>query len=161
VNNHDWMRDATCRGTETNLFFGERGDAKTMRTAMEICNGTRDTPACPVRVECRDWAMSHPDDNFGIFGGLTPSARLQLRRKQNKEWKPVEEEPAPLTGGRRLYRSGVPLRNELPDRPLPTEYEWRRGLKDLLRLVHEAVLDNENQSRATRGIGPIAFEIRD
>jgi len=158
MKDHDWMRDATCRGTETNLFFGERGDAKTMRTAMEICNGTKDTPACPVRVECRDWAMSHADDNFGIFGGLTPSARLQLRRKRGREPKPVEEE-APLLNGRRMYRSGVPLRSELPDRPLPSEYEWRRGLKDLVRLIHEAVLDHENRERAKKGVGPIVFEL--
>ena len=104
--------------------------------------------------------MSHPDDNFGIFGGLTPSARLQLRRKRNKDWKPVKEEP-PLLNGRRMYRSGVPLRNELPDRPLPTDYEWRRSLKDLVRLIHEAVIDDENLRRARKGIGPIAFEIRD
>lgn len=161
MNDHDWMREAACRGTETNLFFGDRGDHKTMKTAMEICNGTRDTAPCPVRTECRDWAMSHPDDNFGIFGGLTPSARLQLRRKRNKDWKPVEEEPPPLTGGRRMYRSGVPLRSELPDRPLPTDYEWRLGLRQLVRLVHEAVLEDENRQRAKRGIGPVAIQIRD
>ena len=138
MTDYDWMRDAACRGTETNLFFGDRGDHKTMKTAMEICNGTRDTPACPVRTECRDWAMSHPDDNFGIFGGLTPSARLQLRRKRNKDWKPVE----------------------LSDSGLPTDYEWRLGLRQLVRLVHEAVLDDENKRRAKQNLGPIKIAIR-
>jgi len=82
--------------------------------------------------------MSHPDDNFGIFGGLTPSARLQLRRKRNKDWKPVE----------------------LSDSGLPTDYEWRLGLRQLVRLVHEAVLDDENKRRAKQNLGPIKIAIR-
>ena len=59
-----------------------------------------------------------------------------------------------------MYRSGRPLRSELPDRPLPTDYEWRVGLIELVRLVHETVTRAENNNRAKKGVGPIAIEIR-
>jgi hypothetical protein len=174
---HEWMREAACRGTDINLFFSERGDHKTMMTAMEICNGTRDTPACPVRDECLAWANSFEDDNHGVYGGLTPSARMKLRRGQRRadqlrdeQMKGQHTEPIvapatielpPLTQGRQMSKAGVMVRNQLPDKPLPTDYEWRLGLRQLLRLVHEAVLDDENQRRSELGVGPIAISIRD
>ena len=172
----EWRLKAACRGVDTNLFFNERGDSTGMITAMEVCNGTDTTRPCPVRDECLKFAMSFEDDNHGIFGGLTPSARLKLRRGQRKAEQlrreqergqhteviiPVlhdQPEPGPMMEGRRMYRSGVPLRSELPDKPLPTDYEWRLGLRQLVRLIHETVLDEENQRRAGMGIGPIVIQ---
>jgi WhiB family redox-sensing transcriptional regulator len=178
VIDQEWRLAAACRGVDTNLFFNERGDSTGMITAMEVCNGTSETPACPVREECLKFAMSFEDDNHGIFGGLTPSARLKLRRGQRKAEQlrkeqergqhhevviPVlhdQPDPGPMMEGRRMYRSGVPLRSELPDKPLPTDYEWRLGLRQLVRLIHEAVLEDMNQDRARKGVGPIAIQVR-
>lgn len=158
---HEWMKHAACRGCDTNLFFSERGDHKTMMTALEICNGTKDTAPCPVRKECLDWANSHEDDNWGVFGGMAASARIKLRRQNRREPEPEPEIEYGYPGdNRRMYRSGRPLRNELPDRPLPTDYEWRAGLVELVRLVHKTVMEAENTKRAGRGIGPVAIEIR-
>lgn len=44
------------------------------RTAKAICN------ACPVRELCLDYALAAKEE-YGIFGGLTPSERRLLRRK--------------------------------------------------------------------------------
>ena len=163
----DWQTQAACRGTDTNLFFNERGDAHTLRTALEICNGVKKAngdiiiAACPVRQQCLEFATSFDDDNFGVFGGMTPSARLQIRRKNKKAQLPEPQIEYGYPGdNRRMYRSGRPLRSELPDRPLPTDYEWRLGLRELVRLIHEAVLDDENQRRAKRGLGPVAIQVR-
>jgi WhiB family redox-sensing transcriptional regulator len=44
------------------------------RTAKSICN------ACPVRELCLDYALVAREE-YGIWGGLTPSERRLLRRK--------------------------------------------------------------------------------
>lgn len=159
-----WQQQAACRGMAPELFFSERGDHKTLITAMEVCNGTRDTPACPVKQQCLDWAMRFEDDNWGVFGGVPASVRIKMRRQRKKALGIVDPDPEPDFGypgdDRRMYRSGVPLRSELPDRPLPTDYEWRVGLIELVRLVHETVMRAENDKRARKGFGPVAIEIR-
>jgi hypothetical protein len=168
MKNHDWMTQAACRGLDINLFFSERGDQKTLATAMEICNGTNDTPPCPVREECLAWAISHEDDNHGIFGGLTPSARLRLKRGQRKANQLREEqastqrvEPAkPIRIERKQKHSTPKETSRVVRESLPTDYEWRLGLRQLVRLIHEAVLDDMNQDRARQGIGPVAIQIR-
>ena len=160
----EWMTQAACRGADTNLFFTERGDHSTLVTALEICNGTKDTPPCPVKQQCLDWAMSFEDDNWGVYGGVAASVRIKMRRQQKKESGIIEPDPEPDYGypgdNRRMYRTGRPLRSELPDKPLPTDYEWRVGLIELVRLVHETVMLDENRRRAKKGVGPIAIEIR-
>ena len=165
MNEHnEWQQHAACRGTDTNLFFSERGDHKTLVTALEICNGTKTTPPCPVKQQCLEWALTFEDDNYGVFGGLAASARLKMRRHRKKELGIIEPDPEPDHGypgdNRRMYRSGRPLRSELPDRPLPTDYEWRVGLIELVRLVHKTVMRAENDKRAKKGVGPVAIEIR-
>jgi hypothetical protein len=162
IDQTSWMSQAACRGCDVNLFFSERGEHKTMMTAMEICNGNKTTPPCRVKKECLEWAISQKEDNHGIFGGLTPSARIKLRRQKRREPEPDPEPDFGYPGdNHRMYRSGRPLRSELPNRPLPTDYEWHLGLKQLVRLVHEAVMADENKQRARKGIGPIAIQIRD
>lgn len=156
----EWQQHAKCRGTDTNLFFSERGDHKTLVTALEICNGNKHELPCPVKQECLEYANSFEDDNYGVFGGMAASARLKLRRDNNRHKPEPQIEYGYPGDNRRMYRSGRPLRSELPDRPLPTDYEWRIGLAELVRLIHEAVLDDENKKRSKNKLGPIAFEIR-
>ena len=45
--------------------------------AKEICAD------CERRVECRDWAIEN-DEQFGIWGGLTPGDRYRLRRGKSR-----------------------------------------------------------------------------
>lgn len=165
VNNpHAWMDKATCRGLDTNIFFTERGDNKNLKAALAICNGDKHTPACPVKNKCLEWALTFEDDNWGVFGGVAASVRIKMRRDRKKELGIMEPDPEPDYGypgdDRRMYRSGRPLRSELPNRPLPTDYEWRVGLKELLGLIHETVMLDENRRRARKGVGPVAIEIR-
>ena len=79
----NWKLEAACRGLQTNLFFPEKGDQHTLKTALEICNGTPDTEPCPVKQQCLDWILTtfnRDEDLYGIYGGLLPAQRLKLRK---------------------------------------------------------------------------------
>jgi len=68
----EWMADAACRGhPELTWFPGRRVDE---RPAVQICGG------CPVRQECLDYAVGHGELLRGVWGGLSPRERRQLRR---------------------------------------------------------------------------------
>ena len=49
--------------------------------SREIKNAKALCRTCPVQRECLTYALANPDLQ-GIWGGLTPKERLQLRRKQ-------------------------------------------------------------------------------
>ena len=73
-----WRADAACRGADTDVFFigpGHKPDA-----AIAVCD------RCEVRDECLEYALDN-DEEFGIWGGLMPKQRKELRRL----WK--EDEP--------------------------------------------------------------------
>ena len=49
--------------------------------SREIKNAKALCRTCPVQRECLTYAVANPDLQ-GIWGGLTPKERVQLRRKQ-------------------------------------------------------------------------------
>jgi len=67
-----WTRQAACLGTDPEMWFVE--DDGTYREARLIC------AACPVRSECLAWALETRTEH-GLFGGLAPRERRQLRRR--------------------------------------------------------------------------------
>jgi WhiB family redox-sensing transcriptional regulator len=74
----DWRRRAACAGLDTNLFFPAPGahPADTQR-AKAVCRH------CPVAADCLAFALETDDSDgraAGIFGGLSPRQRAQLRR---------------------------------------------------------------------------------
>lgn len=69
-----WEERAACRGTDTEAFYPEQNDRRTERLAKRVCG------RCMVRRECLAHAL-RLDEQFGIWGGLTPGARKRLRRK--------------------------------------------------------------------------------
>jgi WhiB family redox-sensing transcriptional regulator len=90
---HAWRKHAKCRGLDTNLFFGERGEHQTMETAIAICNGAvfrtddetgktfrEEKDPCPVRQDCLEYALTFDyNEDFGVFGGTTPGFRRKIR----------------------------------------------------------------------------------
>lgn len=66
----NWMVDAACKGTPTNIFFPGTGQNAT--EAKSIC-GT-----CPVADECLEYALADPDLQ-GIFGGMSVKQRRKIR----------------------------------------------------------------------------------
>lgn len=66
-----WHDQAACRGMGTTLFFPSRGQITS--TALRVCD------RCPVRIECREWALAN-GERHGIWGGLSERQRRQVRR---------------------------------------------------------------------------------
>ena len=68
-----WRESALCAQTDPEVFFTDLGYAapEAVRTCM----------ACPVRVECLEYAMDN-DIEHGTWGGLSERERRRLKRQQ-------------------------------------------------------------------------------
>jgi WhiB family redox-sensing transcriptional regulator len=66
-----WAQHALCAQTNSEIFFPAHDDPGT--EAKQICR------PCPVRRECLSFALTN-DERFGIWGGLDPEERRNLRR---------------------------------------------------------------------------------
>lgn len=80
-----WFDEAACRGMDTNLWMPERGDNKSARQAVIICNG------CDVKWNCLAYGMQ---ERVGIWGGQTDKARRTIARamRNNERAKPGPKE---------------------------------------------------------------------
>ncbi len=67
-----WAAYAACREVDADLFFSTN-DAE-VGEALRICSG------CPVKVECREWALETRMP-FGVWGGLTERERKRILRR--------------------------------------------------------------------------------
>lgn len=75
-----WQRHAACRGHPTSVFFpdGTHRDAA-YAAAKQIC------AACVVREPCLELSDEFvaTGDRNGVFGGLTPNERRELRHQRD------------------------------------------------------------------------------
>lgn len=72
----DWRLRSACRDEDPELFFpiGYGAQARLQREeAKEVCAG------CPVRVECRKWALD-TGQGAGVWGGLDETERAAMVR---------------------------------------------------------------------------------
>src|SRR5579863_6117249 len=79
--NWGWQDAAECRGEDLLLFFGPDGERQPERDirerkAKEIC------AACPVRLECLNYAVSRPE-KYGTWGGLNEDERSAERSEEH------------------------------------------------------------------------------
>ncbi len=74
--NLDWMADAACNNEDPELFFSQYE----IKEATEICNRL-----CPVQSECLNYSLDE-NLNFGVWGGLSESERIKIRRNQVAPW---------------------------------------------------------------------------
>lgn len=68
-----WTVDAACIGSKPELWFPPVGAIG--HEALKIC------AVCPVRQVCAEYALTAPRDPDGIWGGLTPNQRRELRQR--------------------------------------------------------------------------------
>lgn len=78
-----WMRDATCRDEDPDLFFVPEDlveiPAEQRLKAERICRG------CPVVNQCLLWALDHPkESSAGIWATTSPGTRRHLRNRNRK-----------------------------------------------------------------------------
>jgi WhiB family redox-sensing transcriptional regulator len=69
-----WVVHAPCAQTSPDLFYsdGKGGrDVSNVNLARRVCAG------CPYKAPCALWAIQN-DEQFGIWGGLTPGQRAKV-----------------------------------------------------------------------------------
>lgn len=78
---NSWVRRAKCRNEQapSALFFPNKSIAK----------GRRFCSDCPVRVQCKTYAIVH--DEYGIWGGTTRFERVRLDRELVENLKEMYE----------------------------------------------------------------------
>jgi len=126
----DWRVEAACRGLGSNFFHPEKGDQHTLKTALEICNGTADTEPCPVKQNCLDWILTkytRDEDLYGIYGGLMPAQRHKLRNEKR-----------------------VHVRVAVPESRIERGNHRQEALAALLNLVHDVVVTDMIESEQRR-----------
>ena len=85
----NWTDRAACRGLDTSAIFFPIVDGKKPRSprrpdpyeqARAICH------RCEVQTDCLDeaLALSWVDDQHGMFGGLSPRQRTELRQQRRR-----------------------------------------------------------------------------
>lgn len=61
-----WRREAACQPV-SDAFF----DQSLTDFAKDVC------ARCPVLDQCREWALSEADPDFGVVAGMAPAERRQ------------------------------------------------------------------------------------
>lgn len=76
-----WHKAANCRG-QVRTFFGARFDSPrpSRKVRLAIMEAKNICAGCPVRNLCLEYALDNEED-FGIWGGLTPRERRMVRRR--------------------------------------------------------------------------------
>lgn len=71
----DWMKQANCKGVDSNLFFPKRGTEsdRFIKQAVAYCN------ECPVVEQCLEYALD-TDQKIGIWGGTSGRQRRMIQR---------------------------------------------------------------------------------
>jgi len=75
--NTDFMTDAACRHTKTDIFIDET--IVNLRQAKTIC------AQCPVATQCLEYAIQLPTNTIGIYAGLTTRQLNKLRLQQDRQ----------------------------------------------------------------------------
>lgn len=71
-----WAQDGNCFGVDPNLMVPEDGAGTT--EAKTICQG------CSVQAECLDYALMHPRERFGVWGGTSERERRRMERSNRR-----------------------------------------------------------------------------
>jgi len=78
---NNWIQSAACRGVDVNIFFPDedqpKNDVRSRELAMAYCK------TCPVKNECRDYAISN-NLYIGIYGGMSNRQRRLYRMEKRK-----------------------------------------------------------------------------
>ena len=102
-----WVRRAACGPDRAEAMYPDRSVVGATAVAKRVCRG------CPVRVECREYAMATESQStrFGVWGGLTPSerSRLFLRRRKRRASRRQPIQHGTPNGARAHYRREEPL----------------------------------------------------
>ncbi|MFW2243383.1 WhiB family transcriptional regulator [Rhodococcus opacus] len=76
----DWQHRASCRGTDTDMFFSPDGEhvgasVPVVSAPPQICHN------CPVLADCRAHALT-TTEAYGIWGGMSETERARRTRRR-------------------------------------------------------------------------------
>lgn len=87
--NTDWKQQAACLDAPPEIFFPiAEGDTQ---AARQYCDN------CPVQEQCAEYGLGQ---NYGIWGGLTPSQRARRRHKTCPNGHPYKTHGAAYRDGK-------------------------------------------------------------
>jgi hypothetical protein len=67
---------------ERDPWYGSEEDEEDYTDdAKDICLGTSDGKPCPLLSSCLEFAMDN-NERYGIWGGMSPEERAQLRKER-------------------------------------------------------------------------------
>lgn len=66
-----------CADYPTQWWFSDSEEDEHTVKAKEICAG------CPIRFSCQDYAIKN-NEQYGVFGGMTPTERRREVRRRKK-----------------------------------------------------------------------------
>ena len=69
-----WYRRGACAGTDPDIFFRDKKEAR--ERALGYCED------CTVRFECREYALTLPQQGEGVWGGTTQRRRQLIFRNR-------------------------------------------------------------------------------
>lgn len=79
----EWREQAACKG-QSDLFFPTFNESpqlfdKRVEECKDVCH------QCPVRRDCREWALSSFDEGIDlVLGGLSYRERLAMLKRNNR-----------------------------------------------------------------------------
>lgn len=100
----DWQKDAHCRGTGVDNYFGEdekqnRRNFKQLRNAAKLCE------VCPVFTECLRWSLEMREE-YGLWAGTSGRVRRRIFTLLDNDETTVDDViEVFLNGGGERYRS--------------------------------------------------------
>ena len=71
----EWGKLSLCQDMGSGMFFPTKQTSEYIERCLP-CN------SCPVKRECRNWAIIH--DEYGIWGGLTKKERNRIADKKSQ-----------------------------------------------------------------------------
>lgn len=75
----NWQDKAACSAIDVAVFYYD-----TWTERLDELNQIRRVCAeCPVRAQCLEYALD-TDDKYGVWGGLTPRERRQVKRERRE-----------------------------------------------------------------------------
>jgi hypothetical protein len=147
LEDEDWRERALCAEVDPELFFSDQGVPPT--EAKSIC------ARCDVQSECLEWALDN-DEEFGIFGGLTPRERRREAKRRKRARLPQSGVPgviwdqrrdkwiaAPIIDGEKSYLGG----HDTVDQAVIAIADWKERRKPLNTSTVAAVADVWNEPR--------------
>lgn len=70
-----------CSKVEVNVFYIQDIDEDSDTSDYDHKQAKKLCSACSYQVDCAEWGIMY--ETFGIWGGLTPRERIQIRRARN------------------------------------------------------------------------------